>query len=186
MGCWAPFSTAPSDPRPPARPARGDRPDLRLGVLSERQATRAEGAGTWWPPLLPAESASRDSPSRALGSRRRAGGLRGDWPASRSPGAPSPALGGRPGCGGGGVGAQGDTGPSAADWGAGGPVTTRGAVGGGAGGGTRVRGAAAWGGVTEAPPPGGSPRTPSAGARGGLRACSAPPAPSPQEGESAQ
>ena len=109
---------APSDPRPPARPALGDRLDLSLGALSERQATWAEDAGTWWSPLFPAESASSDSPSRALGSRRRAGGLHGDCPVSWSPGPPRPALGGQPGCGGGGVRAQGDTGPRAEDRGA--------------------------------------------------------------------
>lgn len=129
-GAGRPSPWAPSDPRTPARPACGDRLDLSLGVLSEGQATWAEDEGTWWPPLLPAESVCNDSPSRALGSRRRAGGLHGDCPVSWPPGPPSPALGGQPGCGGGGVGAQGDTGPRAAYWGPGRTFTIRGAVGG--------------------------------------------------------
>ena len=44
--------------------------------------------------------------------------MHGDCPVSWSPGPPRPALGGQPGCGGGGVRAQGDTGPRAGDWGA--------------------------------------------------------------------
>lgn len=77
MGCWAPFSTAPLTGHQPGLPAGTGR--TPSGVLSERQATRAEGAGTWWPPPSPCRVGVQRLTQPGPGVQTEGWGLRGDW-----------------------------------------------------------------------------------------------------------